>query len=94
MKVRVKFIGMPELLPDFEDKKEVQVDFSGCTVKDLFYHLSSRLEPKKKSFFFNKQGEFSQGVVVLINEKIMSGSNLLSQKLDENDLIELIPAPG
>jgi hypothetical protein len=40
MKVRIKFIGMPELLPDFEDKKEVQVDFAGNTGKDLFYHLS------------------------------------------------------
>ncbi len=29
MKVRIKFIGMPELLPDFEDRKEVGVDFLG-----------------------------------------------------------------
>ncbi len=85
---------MPELLPDSKDKKEVQVDFSGCTVKDLLYHLSSKLDSKKKNLLLNDQGEFSQGVVVLINERIISGSNFLTQELRENDLIELIPAPG
>ena len=94
MKVRIKFIGMPELLPGFEDKKEVQVDFAGNTGKDLLYHLSSKLEPKKKNFFLNDQGEFSLGVVVVINERIIPGSNLLTQKLHGNDLIELSLAPG
>ena len=87
-------MGMPELLPDWEDKKEVQVDFAGNTVKDLLSHLSSKLEPEKKNFFLNNQGEFSVGVVVVINERIVSGSNLLTQKLHENELIELILAPG
>jgi len=94
MKVRIKFIGMSELLPDFKDKKEVQVDFAGNTVKDLLSHLSSRLERKKKNWFLSDQGEFSQGLVMLINERMISGSNLLTQELREDDLIEFIPAPG
>ena len=51
MKVRVKFIGMPEPLPGFEDKKEVQVDFLGNSINlflqvlRCFTSLSSLLHP-------------------------------------------------
>lgn len=43
MKVKVKFVGRFELLPSFKDMKEVEVDFVGDTLKELFNHLLSLL---------------------------------------------------
>ena len=36
MKVKVKFLGMFELIPAFKDKKEVEVDFLGGYIKRTF----------------------------------------------------------
>ena len=47
MKVKVKFSATPELLSIFKNEKEVQVDFTGDTVKDLLHHLFFRIVPKK-----------------------------------------------
>jgi hypothetical protein len=94
MKARIKFIGMPEPLPEFEDRKEVQVDFPGDTLKDLFDHLLSRIGRKKKNVFFDDQGDISSELFTLINGRLATDSNRLRQRLHENDLIEILPAPG
>jgi sulfur carrier protein ThiS len=94
MKVMVKFIGMPEPLPGFEDKKEVQVDFSGNTVKDLLHHLSLRIGPKQKEIFLNDQGEISSMLFVCINGDFPLYSDRLNARLRDDDFVELIFASG
>jgi len=94
MKVTVKFSALPELVSIFEWKKEAQVDLTGDAVKDLLHHLFLKIRPKKGSIFINDRGEISPQVSVLINGRYIFGSNPLSQKLKENDVIELILAPG
>jgi len=89
MKVKVKFLGVPQLLSDFEGKKEVEVQFSGDTLKDLFHQLFINIGPKKRNIFFNKQGEISPDLLILINGIYISGSNRLNEKVRENDLIQL-----
>jgi hypothetical protein len=90
MKARIKFIAMPEPLPDFEDRKEVQVDFSGNTVKDLLHHLSLRIEAKQKEMFLNDQGKISTMLFVCINGKFPLYSDRLNARLHDDDFIELI----
>jgi hypothetical protein len=94
MKVKVKFWGIPGLLSFFKGKKELQMDFIGETVKDLIHHLSLKVGPKERGFFVNDQGEISPDLFVFINGKWFSGSNRFSQRLRENDLIELTLAAG
>ena len=94
MKVKIKLIGMPEPLPGFEDKKEVQVDFSGNTIKDLLHHLSLRIGPKQKEIFLNNQGEISPMLFVLINGNSVSYSDRLNARLRDDDFVELIFASG
>ena len=94
MKVRVKFIGMPEPLPGFEDKKEVQVDFLGNSIKDLLHYLSLRIGPKQKEIFLNDQGETSSMVYVSINGDFPLYSDRLNARLRDNDFVELIFASG
>jgi sulfur carrier protein ThiS len=90
MKARIKFIGMPESLSGFEDKKEVQVDFSGNTIKDLLHHLSLRIGPKQKESFLNDQGETSPMLFVCINGNSVSYSDRLNATLRDDDFVELI----
>jgi sulfur carrier protein ThiS len=94
MKVRVKFIGMLELLPGFEDKKGVQVDFSGNSIKDLLHHLSLRIGPKQKEIFLNDQGEISSMLFVCINGDFPLYSDRLNARLRDEDFVELIFASG
>ena len=89
MKVAVKFSAMPDLVSIFKGKNEVQVDFTGDTVKDLLDHLSLKIDSKKKGIFFNDQGEISPHVLVLINGRPISGLDRLGQRLRENDVVEL-----
>jgi hypothetical protein len=94
MKVRIKFLGMAELLPEFEDKKEVQVNFVGNTVKDLLHHLSLGLGPKQKDIFLNNQGKISPMLLVCINGDYPLYSDRLNATLRDNDFVELIFASG
>ncbi len=90
MKVRIKFIGMPEPFPDFEDRKEVQVDFSGNTVKDLLHHLSLGIEPKQKEIFLNDRGDISPMLFVCINGNSVAYSDRPNARLHDDDFVELI----
>jgi sulfur carrier protein ThiS len=95
MRVRVKFLEMPELLPVFEDGKEYPFEFSGDTVEDLLlHHIFSKIDAEKKSIFFNDRGEIVSELLVLINGGFVSRPNWVNQKLQEGDFIEFVPAPG
>lgn len=94
MKVTVKFRGIPELVSVFEEEKQIQMDFTGSTLKDLLHQLSLKIGPKKKGTFLNDRGEILPNLLVLINGKYTPGMNPLSKWLRENDVIELLLAPG
>jgi hypothetical protein len=94
MKVRIRFIGMPDSLSMFENGKESQVDFAGDTLKDLLDYLLLKISHKKKNIFFDDQGDISPELFTLINGRLATDSNRLRQRLHENDLIEILPAPG
>jgi len=94
MKVRINFIGIPEPLPGFEDKKEIQLDFSGSTIKDLLHHLSQGIGPKQKEILLTDQGEISPMLFVLINGNSVAYSDRLNARLRDDDFIELIFASG
>ena len=94
MKVRIEVTGMPEPLPGFEDRKVVQVDFAGNTVKDLLHHLSLRIGPKQREILLTDQGEISSMVYVCINGHFPLYSDRLNARLRDDDFVELIFASG
>jgi hypothetical protein len=75
-------------------KKEVQVDFTGNTVRDLLDTLFLKIGAKENPLFLNDQGEISPRLKVNVNRKWISDSNQLSKKLRENDVVELALAPA
>ena len=95
MRVRGKFLEMPELLPVFEDGKEYPFEFSGDTVEDLLlHHIFSKIDAERKSIFLNDRGEIVSELLVLINGGFVSRPNWVNQKLQQNDLIEFVFTPG
>ena len=78
----------------FENGKEFQVDFAGDTLKDLLDYLLLKISYKKKNIFFDENGDISSELFTLINGRLVTDSNRLRQRLYENDLIEILPAPG
>ena len=95
MRVRVRFLEMPEFLSVFEDGKEYPFEFSGDTVEDLLlHHIFSKIDAEKKSIFFNDRGAIVSELLVLINGGFVSRPNWGNQKLQQNDLIEFVFTPG
>ncbi len=94
MKVTVTFLGTFELLPIFEREKVYPVDFFGNTMKDLLNHLFLKIGPRRDGVFFNERGEIFPDLLVLVNGRLISGSNRIGQSLKENDIVELVLASG
>jgi hypothetical protein len=89
LKVRTKFLGMPESLSIFENGKEFQVDFTGDTLKDFFNYILSKTGHGKKNILFDDQGEISLDILTLINGRHTGFTNREKQRLHEDDLIEI-----
>jgi sulfur carrier protein ThiS len=94
MKVRVKLIGISKPPPGFESQKEVSMDFSGNSVKDLIDQLISRMGSENRELFFSGHGDISPDLAINVNGIAISYSNRSDFRLKENDLIELVSAPG
>ncbi len=94
MKVKVKFLGRFELLPAFKDMKEVEVDFVGDTLKELFNHLLSKIGSIRKDIFFDDRGEISSNLSVSINGGSIPQSDWSNQRLEESDSIGLYSFSG
>lgn len=95
MKVRVKLIGIPKPPPGFQGQKEVSVDFSGNSVKDLIDQLIPRMGAENRKFFVSDHGDIvSPDLMIIVNGIATSYSNRSDFRLKENDLIELVLAFG
>ena len=94
MRVGVKFVGIREFPPGFEEQKEAPVGFSGNSVRDLIYQLLSEMDSETRSLFLSDQGEISTDLGVIVNGIMISGSNRSDFRLKEGDLVELVSAPG
>ncbi len=95
MKAKVKLWGaISEMLPAFEGKGEVQVDFPGEKVRDLIFHLFSDIDPGKKGMIFDDRGKISPDLNVILNGRIVSESNRFNRHLKGGDFIELILGSG
>jgi hypothetical protein len=95
LKVKVKLWGaMSEILPAFEGKGEVQVDFPGDKVKDLIFHLFSDIDPEKRGTIFDDKGEISSDLNIILNGRIISESNRFNRHLRGGDFIELVLGSG
>ncbi len=91
MKLKIK------LLKPFSDavgKRELEVDFNGITLEDLFKVLVDRY-PKLKKEFYTKTSELADHMCVFVNDKPISALNGVNTELKNGDeLLFFIPISG
>ncbi len=84
MKVKLKSLGLSEILTAYEDRKVHQLDFAGSTVKDILDHLSEGLEPKQKQRFEKALAT----LFIAINGRYVPYPDRLNARLCEKDFVE------
>lgn len=98
MKVKVRLLGLLELLPYSEDVRDTKVDAAdGATLKGFLNQLFSKINEKSKGTVFNVldcHGDISPNLSITINGRSVSDSDSLDQKLKEGDYIQLFAATG
>ncbi len=97
MKVRVRLLGILELLPFSQGKKEIQIDVEGATLKDLLHQLFMNINETSKGAVFNilnDHGKISPDLSITVNGKSVPDSDSLNQELKESDYIELFSSSG
>jgi len=97
MKVRVRLLGILELLPLFEGKKDIQVDVEGTILKDLLHQLFRNINETSKGTVFNildGHGDISPNLSITINGRAVSDSDSLNQEIGEGDYIQLFATSG
>ncbi len=87
-------VGVKLYVPGFEDKGEAQIEFHGREVKDLIFQLFSDIDSRKKGIIFDDKGEISSDLTLILNGRIVSGSNRFNRHLRGGDFIELVLAAG
>ncbi len=94
MKVRVKVWGTLGIIPAFEGRGEARFEFHGHDVKDLIFQLFSRIDPEKRRIIFDDKDKISSDLVIILNERIVSGPSRFSHHLRAGDLVELVIGAG
>ncbi len=87
MNVRVR-----AYMPGLEGRGEVQVEFKGHELKDLIFQFFSGIDPGKKKMIFDDKGEISSDLVIILNGRIVCGSNRFNSHLKGGDFVELVLA--
>ena len=91
MKLKIK------LLKPFSDavgKRELEIDFNGITLEDLFKVLVDRY-PKLKKEFYTKTDELTDQMCVFVNDKPISALNGVNTELKNGDeLLFFVPISG
>jgi molybdopterin synthase sulfur carrier subunit len=85
------------LLKPFSDivgTKELEYDFDGKTLKDLFKSLVEKY-PKMKNELFNEKDEVTDYISIFINDKPLSVLNGVATELKNGDeLLFFVPISG
>jgi molybdopterin converting factor small subunit len=68
MKINVEFLGLP-MVSDVVEKKKLQMDIFGRTVKDVMDELIKRYGKKVRDAFYDREGNFDLMIQVAINGK-------------------------
>jgi len=84
MKISVEFLGFPTV-SDVVGKKNLELDISGQTVKDVIDELINHYGRKVRDAFFDAQGNFDLMIQIVHNGKSFIPSDKHSTPLNEGD---------
>jgi len=68
MKVNVEFFGLP-MVSEVVEKKKLELDISGKTVKEVIDELIKRYGKKVRDGFYDAEGNFDLMIQIALNGK-------------------------
>jgi MoaD family protein len=87
MKVYLKMF-LP-VLPEAIGRRDLEVEFSGETVKDLIEHLVARYGRKAKQALYDGQGQLDPVIQILLNGEQWVTHDRLDTRLQDGDEVML-----
>ena len=91
MNIHLKIEGMPQLYKIFRKKKEIDVDFTGNTLRDFVSGLIKKYGAGVKTAILDQQGEIDIGLRVAINfSQFLAYGNRMDTPLNSGDTIHLM----
>ncbi len=94
MKIKVKIIGISQPPTGFGSQKEVPLEFSGNSIRDLVPQLLSTMDPETRNILIAGRDEIPPDLPIIFNGIVDSYSVLSDFRLKDGDLVELIPSSG
>jgi molybdopterin converting factor small subunit len=86
MKVNVEFFGLP-MVSKFVEKKKLELDISGETVKDVIDELIKRYGKKVRETFYDPEGKFDPMIQIVLNGKSFIPADKHDTPLREGDTL-------
>ena len=91
MKVHLKVEGIAPLYKTLRNKKELDVDFRGSTVRDLVNNLGSKYGPGVGKAILDPQGEIDMELRVVVNwENFLPYGERMDAPLNDGDILHLM----
>lgn len=92
MKIEIKFFtSLREITSKKVEKLELQ---ENTTIDELIILLSNKFGKKFKDYIFNKKGNIQDFLSFLINGKNINTLQGLDTKLQEGDVVAILPPVG
>ena len=94
MRIRVKILGIQELIDAMEGKGEGEIDFSGGNVNDLFSFVLERFGCRWEDFPLLKNWEENLSVTILHNGEILVKQDYSRKDLRDGDRVSFLLYTG
>lgn len=94
MKVAVKVFGVQELVAKMEGNREIEIDFSGGNVKDLFSSVLERFGYRWMDFPLLKNWEENPSITILHNGEILNKEDYARENLQDGDRVTFLLYTG
>ena len=89
MKIIVNFSGIPILYKTLGKKKEVEVEFSGGTLRELMHGLLRKFGPPIQKAVLDENGDIDMEIRVLLNDGTYLTEDRMQTALNDGDMLFL-----
>ena len=92
MKVNLKFNGMPILYKTLNRKKEVEIEFTGNTLRELIVRLTGKYGLPMQKALLDKNGDVDVEIRVVLNGASYLTEGRMETALNDGDTLAFMGA--
>jgi molybdopterin converting factor small subunit len=92
MKVNLKFNGMPILYKTLNKKKEIEIEFTGNTLRELITRLTGKYGVPMQKALLDKNGDVDVEIRVVLNNTNYLTEGRMEMALNDGDTLAFMGA--